>query len=189
MLAGVVVESGLGLGDIRRVPAVSEGGFVAGEQDDRDIGAVGPGAIAVDDPQHGRTVGVWRTQGGWRSPQGVEVVTGGDDGVRLIACLVVEVSSMQFERGEQSHDLTEDLVVALREVGQPRLEDRVVAHLHEMHSTTYAFECIVPVTGGAVRPRWPVRQTAGCRSGRGARPRRWGGASSGRTSPSPSRSG
>lgn len=57
--------------------------------------------------------------------------------MRFLAVLVVEVSSVRFECRQQCHQLPEDLLVGISELRDPSLEQRVVADLHEMHSTSY----------------------------------------------------
>jgi len=44
----------------------------------------------------------------------------------LLADLLFERTSVYLERGEEGHDLSEDLLVGLRELTQPTLEQRVV---------------------------------------------------------------
>lgn len=56
--------------------------------------------------------------------------------------LVVEVSSVGLECGQQCHHLPEDLLVDFCELREPSLEQRVVADLHGMHFTSYEVDCI-----------------------------------------------
>ncbi|GMU77265.1 MAG: hypothetical protein AMXMBFR46_00660 [Acidimicrobiia bacterium] len=61
----------------------------------------------------------------------------------FLAVLVVEVPAVLLECGQQCHHLAEDLLVRVCERREPPLEQRVVADLHGMHSTTYAVEHIL----------------------------------------------
>lgn len=61
----------------------------------------------------------------------------------FLAVFVVEFPAVLLECCQQCHHLAEDLLVGVRELRQPPLEQRVVADLHEMHFTTYEVEHIV----------------------------------------------
>jgi hypothetical protein len=62
--------------------------------------------------------------------------------MRLVPGFVFEVAAVLFECRQQRHHLTEYLLVRLRQLCEPSLEERVVACLHEMHSSTYVAKCM-----------------------------------------------
>ena len=62
------------------------------------------------------SVGVRSGFGWWRSPERVHVEPRRDDRVRLLPALVVERSTVCFERVQQRHHLTEDLLVCFSEL-------------------------------------------------------------------------
>lgn len=67
----------------------------------------------------------------------MQVVARRHDGVRLLALLVVEISTVLLERAQQCHDIAEDLLVSFGQRREPPLEQRVVPDLQEMQCTTY----------------------------------------------------
>lgn len=138
MLACIPVESGFGLGEVRRVPGVAQCGLVAAQKDDGHLATRYP-ADRVEDAQHRWVVGVGRCLRRWGAPESVHVVTGGDNGMGLFPAFVVEVASVAFQCRQQCHHLTEDLLIGFCELREPPFEQRVVTDLHVMHFTTY--EC------------------------------------------------